>query len=116
MNDDSPKTLRILGSKVAIKRDTPLGKTAAGIFIPEGAQKETTTGTVIAIGDGHLCTSLKGASRPDETRCHREPLQVQVGDRVAFGKWSGNEIPVDEAGKDKITVLEESDILAILPD
>lgn len=109
--------IRVLGNKVAVKRDEALGKTKAGIIIPEQAQKETTSGTVIAVGDGLLCPNLKGASRPDEVRCHREPLQVQVGDRIRFGKYAGNNIPADdEGGKEEITIITEDDILCVLED
>ena len=75
-------------------------KTAGGILIPDTAKEKPTEGEVIAVGPG---------ARSDDGKIH--PLDVKVGDRVLFGKWSGTEIKVD--GED-VVIMKESDIMGIV--
>ena len=70
-------------------------KTASGIIIPDSAKEKPQQGVVIAVGAG----------KKDE------PMTVKVGDKVLYGKYSGNEISVD--GK-KYLIMHESDIFAII--
>lgn len=74
--------------------------TAGGIILPESAKEKPQQGKVIAAGPGR--TDDKGK---------RVPLEVKVGDRVLYAKYSGTEVKLE--GK-KLLILRESDVLAIL--
>jgi chaperonin GroES len=74
--------------------------TAGGIILPETAKEKPQQGKVIAAGPG----------RTDEDG-ERIPMEVKVGDRVLYAKYSGTEIKMD--GK-KLLILRESDVLAIV--
>lgn len=74
--------------------------TAGGIILPETAKEKPQQGKVLATGPGR--TDDKG---------ERVPMEVKVGDRVLYAKYSGTEVKLD--GK-KLLILRESDILAIL--
>lgn len=90
---------RPLYDRVLVERLESEEKTAGGIIIPDTAKEKPMEGMVVAVGSG--AKSEKG----DIT-----PLQVKVGDKVLFGKWSGNEIKLE--GKDYV-VMKESDIMGI---
>ena len=91
-------TLRPLQDLVVIRRVAAKEKTVGGIFIPDTAQEKPVEGEVVAAGPG---------ARWEQMTIH--PLDVEVGDRVLFGKSSGTEIKLD--GED-LVVVEESDLLA----
>jgi chaperonin GroES len=74
-------------------------KTAGGIIIPDTAQEKPQEGKVIAIG---------GGAKTEEGKTI--PMDVKVGDKVLFGKWSGTEIKID--GKE-YSIMKESDIMGI---
>ncbi len=88
-----------LYDRVLVERLESESKTAGGIIIPDTAKEKPMEGRVIAVGQG--TKSEKGEIIP---------LQVKIGDKVLFGKWSGNEIKLD--GKDYL-VMKESDIMGI---
>ena len=75
-------------------------KTAGGIIIPDSAQEKPSEGEIVAVGEG---------ARDDDG--DRIALDVKVGDRVLFGKWSGTEVKID--GED-LLIMKESDIMGIL--
>ncbi|MGQ5701846.1 co-chaperone GroES [Sandaracinobacteroides sp. A072] len=89
-----------LHDRVLVRRVEAEEKTAAGIIIPDSAKEKPQEGEVIAVGKG--ARDEKGA---------RVELDVKVGDRILFGKWSGTEVKV--AGEDLI-IMKESDILGVL--
>ena len=91
---------RPLQDRVLIRRLDQEAKTAGGIIIPDTAQEKPMEGEVIAVGPG---------ARSDDGTLH--PLDVKVGDRVLFGKWSGTEVKVD--GED-VVIMKESDILGVI--
>ena len=91
---------RPLGDRVLIKRVEEESKTKGGIIIPDTAKEKPQEGEVLAVGPGAR----------DESGKHIAP-DVQVGDRILFGKWSGTEVKLD--GSDLI-IMKESDILGIL--
>ncbi len=113
MPDTATLPIRMLGNKIAVVRDEPLERTKAGIILPENSKDKPSKGEVVAIGDGHLCTSLRGKSREDEMHCHREPLQVKVGDKVVFARYAGVDLPSEDKSI-TVTVMSEDDILAIV--
>jgi chaperonin GroES len=84
-----------LHDRVIVKPAEKAEKTAGGIIIPDTAQDKPQQGEVVAVGDG----------RKDE------PMTVKVGDVVLFGKYGGTEIELDG---DKLLLLKESDIFAII--
>ncbi|WP_086617650.1 co-chaperone GroES [Erythrobacter tepidarius] len=91
---------RPLHDRVVVRRIEADTKTAGGIIIPDSAQEKPSEGEVIAIGDG---------ARDDDG--DRIPLDVKVGDRVLFGKWSGTEVKIN--GED-LLIMKESDIMGIV--
>jgi chaperonin GroES len=92
--------IRPLHDRVVIKRLEEELKTAGGIIIPESAAEKPQRGEVLAVGPG---------GRGDDNEL--VPLDVKVGDKVMFGKWSGTEVKVD--GED-VLIMKESDIMGVL--
>jgi len=88
-----------LSDKILVEVLEAEEKTKGGIILPDTAKEEKAEGKVIAIGSGKLLDTGK-----------RQPLEVKVGDRIIFGKYSGDEIQIE--GK-KHKVLKESEVLAI---
>ena len=93
-------TIRPLQDRVIIKRVKEEEKSKGGIIIPDTAKEKPAEGEVIAVGNGKY--DDKGTLRP---------LNVKKGDRVLFGKYSGNEIKIE--GVDHL-ILREDDILGVL--
>ena len=91
---------RPLHDRVVVRRISADEKTKGGIIIPDTAKEKPAEGEVIAVGNGKY--DEKGTLRP---------LTVKKGDRVLFGKYSGNEIKID--GVDHL-ILREDDILGVL--
>ncbi len=91
---------RPLGDRVLVKRVEEESKTKGGIIIPDTAKEKPQEGEILAVGPG---------SRDEAGK--RIELDVKVGDRVLFGKWSGTEVKLD--GQDLI-IMKESDILGIV--
>jgi len=91
---------RPLQDRVLIRRLDQEEKTAGGIIIPDTAKEKPMEGEVMAVGPG---------ARSEDGTLH--PLDVKVGDRVLFGKWSGTEVKVD--GED-VVIMKESDILGVI--
>jgi len=92
--------IRPLHDRVLIKRIEGDERSAGGIIIPDTAQEKPSEGEVMAVGPG---------ARSDDGRI--DPLDVTVGDRVLFGKWSGTEVKVN--GED-LVIMKESDIMGII--
>ena len=91
---------RPLHDRVVIRRIESNDRTAGGIIIPDTAKEKPQEGEVIAVGPGAR----------DETG-KMQPLDVRVGDRILFGKWSGSEVRI--AGEEYL-IMKESDILGVL--
>jgi chaperonin GroES len=89
-----------LQDRVLVRRIEEEERTKGGIIVPDTAREKPMEGEVIAAGPG---------ARGDDGKVH--PLDVKVGDRVLFGKWSGTEIKVD--GED-LVVMKESDIMGVV--
>ncbi len=75
-------------------------KTKTGLYVPDSAQEKPQEGKVIAVGSGRMLKNGKVI-----------PLAVKAGDKIIFGKYSGNEIKVDDK---EYVFLNEDDILAIV--
>ncbi len=93
-------TIRPLQDRVLIKRVKEEEKSKGGIIIPDTAKEKPIEGEVIAVGNGKVLDDGKV-----------RPLDVKVGDRVLFGKYSGTEVKID--GEERV-VLREDDILGVL--
>ncbi len=93
-------TFRPLQDRVVVRRVDAEQKTAGGIFIPDTAQEKPMEGTVVAVGPG---------ARSDDGKIH--PLDVKVGDRVLFGKWSGTEIKIDG---EELIIINEPDLMGVV--
>ena len=91
---------RPLHDRVVVKRIEEDTGTAGGIIIPHTAKEKPQQGEVVAVGPGGR----------DETG-KVTPLDVSVGDRVLFGKWSGTEVKIDG---EELLIMKESDILGVL--
>lgn len=94
------KTIRPLNDRILVQRLEAEQKTAGGILIPDNAKEKPAEGRVIAVGNGK---TLENGTR--------RPLDVKVGDRILFGKWSGTEVKID--GNEHLLVKEE-EVLAIV--
>ncbi|QUV84136.1 MULTISPECIES: co-chaperone GroES [Chloracidobacterium] len=93
-------TIRPLYDRVIVKRIAETEQVRGGIIIPDTAKEKPQEGEVIAVGSGKL--------REDGSRT---PLDVQVGDRVLFGKYSGSEVKIDG---EEFLIMREDEILGII--
>ena len=91
--------LRPLHDRVIVKRLEAETKTAGGIVIPDSATEKPIKGEVIAVGNGKILEDGKV-----------RPLDVKVGDKILFGKYSGTEVKLDG---EELLVMREEDIMAI---
>ena len=91
---------RPLGDRVLDKRVQEEEKTAGGIIIPDNAKEKPQEGEVVAVGPG---------ARDEDGDFIK--MELSVGDRILFGKWSGSEVKID--GQDLI-IMKESDVLGVL--
>jgi chaperonin GroES len=91
---------RPLHDRVVVKRIDAEEKSAGGIIIPDTAKEKPSQGEVVAVGPG---------GRDDHGQL--VPLDVQVGNRVLFGKWSGTEVKIDGV---EYLIMKESDIMGIV--
>jgi chaperonin GroES len=92
--------IRPLQDRLIVKRVEEEGKTKGGIIIPDTAKEKPMEGKVIAVGKGKVL---------EDGKIH--PLDVKVGDRVLFGKYSGSEIKIDE---EEHLIMREDDILGVI--
>lgn len=93
-------SLRPLHDRVIVKRLDQETKTLSGIVIPDSAAEKPDQGEVVAVGPG----------RRDSEGRHIE-VDVKVGDRVLFGKYSGQSVKIDG---NELLVLREEDIVAVV--
>lgn len=93
-------TFRPLHDRVVVRRLDQEEKTKGGIIIPDTAKEKPQEGEVVAVGPG---------ARDEHGQL--VPLDVKVGDRVLFGKWSGTEVKIDDQ---EVVIMKESDIMGVL--
>ena len=91
---------RPLHDRVVVRRVESEARTAGGIIIPDTAKEKPQEGEIIAVGPGARDEAGKLV-----------PLDVKVGDRILFGKWSGTEVKID--GED-LLIMKESDVMGII--
>ncbi|CAN7630347.1 co-chaperone GroES [Mesorhizobium caraganae] len=93
-------TFRPLHDRILVRRIEAEEKTAGGIIIPDTAKEKPQEGEVTAVGPGARDESGK-----------LTPLDVKIGDRILFGKWSGTEIKLN--GED-LLIMKESDVMGVI--
>ncbi|MBX4963931.1 co-chaperone GroES [Rhizobium binae] len=93
-------SFRPLHDRILVRRVDSEEKTKGGIIIPDTAKEKPQEGEVIAVGPG---------ARNDAGQI--QALDVKVGDRILFGKWSGTEIKIN--GED-LLIMKESDVMGII--
>jgi chaperonin GroES len=92
--------LRPMQDRIIVKRVEEETKTAGGIFIPETAKEKPQKGEIMAVGNGKKTEDGKVI-----------PLDVKVGDKVLFGKYSGTEIKIEG---EEYLIMREDDILGVM--
>ena len=95
-------TVRPLHDRIIVQRIDEGEQKVGGIIIPDSAKEKPQQGTVIAVGNGKANDKGK-----------RIPLDVNAGDRILFGKYSGQEIKLD--GQEYL-IMKEDDVLAVIED
>ncbi len=93
--------IKPLGDRVVVKPLEAESKTKGGIVLPDTAKEKPQEGKVVAVGKGKVLDN--GSVQPPE---------VKVGDKVLYGKYSGNEITTKEG--EELLIMREEDILAII--
>jgi len=91
---------RPLHDRILIKRIEAEAKSAGGIIIPDTVKEKPSQGEVVAVGPGGRDESGKLI-----------PIDLKAGDRVLFGKWSGNEVKIDDHD---YLIMKESDVMGVL--
>jgi chaperonin GroES len=91
---------RPMHDRVVVKRIEAEDKTIGGIIIPDTAKEKPSRGEIVAVGPG---------GRDEAGRVI--PIDLKVGDRVLFGKWSGTEVKIDNA---ELLIMKESDIMGVV--
>jgi len=89
-----------LGERIVIEVLEAKEKTKGGIVLPDTAKEKPQEGKVVAVGKGRMSDDGKSV-----------PLQVKVGDRILYGKYSGTEVNIDEK---ELLIIKEEDILAVV--
>ena len=94
--------IRPLYDRIVVKRiEDDTDKTAGGLFIPDSAKEKPQQGEVVAVGQG---------KRNDDGKLI--PLDVKVGDRILFGKYSGSDVP--KAYGDDFLIMREDEVLGVI--
>ncbi|MEW6062679.1 MAG: co-chaperone GroES [Bacteroidota bacterium] len=90
-----------LADRIVVKPAEAEEKTKGGLYLPDTAKEKPVWGEVIAAGPGKTTDDGK-----------KIPMEVKVGDRVLYGKYSGTEINIDGQ---EVLIMRESDVFAIMP-
>ena len=91
---------RPLHDRVVVRRVESESRTAGGIIIPDTAKEKPQEGEIIAVGPGGRDESGKLI-----------PIDLKVGDRILFGKWSGTEVKIDG---EELLIMKESDVMGVI--
>jgi chaperonin GroES len=92
--------LKPLGDRVVIKPSDKEEKTKSGILLPDTAKEKPQEGIVEAVGTGRILDNGT-----------KVPMELKVGDKVLYGKYSGTEITLEG---DQVLILRETDVLAVV--
>jgi chaperonin GroES len=91
---------RPLHDRVVVRRIEGESKTAGGIIIPDTAKEKPQEGEIVSVGPGGRDESGKLI-----------PIDLKVGDRILFGKWSGTEVKIDG---EELLIMKESDVMGVI--
>jgi len=94
-------TIKPLFDKIVVKAVEAEQKTTSGLFLPNSAQEKPQVAQVVAIGPG-------GTIDGKEVK-----MQVKVGDKILYSKYSGSEFKIEE---EEVTIIKQSDVLAVIED
>jgi len=94
-------SLKPLADRVVIKPSPAEEKTKGGIIVPDTAKEKPVWGEVVAAGPGRTTEEGKHV-----------PMEVKIGDKVLYGKYSGTEVTIDG---EEMLIMRESDIFALMP-
>ena len=92
--------IRPLGDRIVVRRLEEETKTAGGIYIPDSATEKPSEGEIVAVGKGRI------ANNGDLIA-----MEVNTGDKVIFGKYSGSEVKVAD---ETLLIMREEDVLAVV--
>jgi chaperonin GroES len=92
--------IKPLADRILVKPAPAEEKTASGIIIPDSAKEKPMQGEVLAVGKGRVSEDGKFS-----------PLELKVGDKILYGKYSGTEVTVDGT---EYLIMRESDVYAII--
>jgi chaperonin GroES len=94
--------LKPLGDRVVVEHVEQADKTAGGVFLPDTAKEKPQEGKVLAVGSGRMLDNGT-----------KVPMEVKIGDRILYSKYSGSEVKIE--GSDYL-IISEKDVLAIVSD
>ncbi len=100
MTENTQTKIRPLQDRLIVKRIESEETTASGLYIPDTAKEKPQQGKVVAIG--------KGKVRDDGTV---QPLDLNAGDKILFGKYAGTEIKIDG---EELLIMREDDVLGVV--
>jgi chaperonin GroES len=92
--------VRPLYDRILVKRVEEETRSKGGLFLPETAKEKPSEGVVLAVGHGRV-----------NEQGEIKPLQIKVGDRIAFGRYAGNEIKIN--GEDRL-ILREDEVFGVI--
>ena len=92
-------TIKPLFDKIVVKAVEAEAKTTSGLFLPNSAQEKPQMAEVVAVGPGGIVDGKEIA------------MQVKVGDKILYSKYSGSDFKIDE---EEVTIIKQSDVLAII--
>lgn len=92
--------IKPLADRVVVKPEVPDEKTKGGIILPDTAKEKPVVGSVVAVGPG---------KKGDDGKI--QPMEVKVGDKVLYGKYSGTEVTIKG---EEYLIMRESDLFAIV--
>ena len=94
-------TIKPLFDKIVVKAVEAEAKTTSGLVLPNSAQEKPQMAQVIAVGPGGIIDGKE------------IKMQVKVGDKILYSKYSGSDFKIDE---DEVTIIKQSDVLAVIED
>ena len=94
-------TIKPLFDKIVVKAVEAEAKTTSGLVLPNSAQEKPQMAQVIAVGPGGIIDGKE------------IKMQVKVGDKILYSKYSGSEFKIDE---EEVTIIKQSDVLAVIED
>ncbi len=94
-------TIKPLFDKIVVKAVEAEAKTTSGLFLPNSAQEKPQMAEVVAVGPGGIVDGKE------------VKMQVKVGDKILYSKYSGSDFKIDE---EEVTIIKQSDVLAVIED